>query len=258
MTDAFTTQRKKVTLPADAVLDELIHDPSPEILIAVAGDARLGEDLALSLLSRRDLPREALEELSRNSAIARLRKVRLALVMHPQTPRHISVPTIRHLYVFELMQIALLPMVTADVKRAAEDVLINKLATISAGERFTLAKRSSGRVAAALLTDKEDRIIQAALMNPQMTEAWVVRALKQESGTELLAPAVSRHQKWFHRNDVKAALLGNKNTPFARVVQIAADLPLQALRDVLSHGRIAPNVRTYLSGMMNKRMGRSS
>jgi hypothetical protein len=258
MTDAFTTQRKKVTLPADAVLDELIHDPSPEMLIAVAGDARLGEDLALSLLSRRDLPREALEELSRNSAIARLRKVRLALVMHPQTPRHVSVPTIRHLYVFELMQIALLPIVAADVKRAAEDVLINKLATISAGERFTLAKRSSGRVAAALLTDKEDRIVQAAPMNPQMTEAWIVRALKQESGTELLAPAVSRHQKWFHRNDIKAALLGNKNTPFARVVQIAADLPIQALRDVLSHGRIAPNVRTYLSGMMNKRMGRSS
>ena len=258
MTDTFTTPRKKVTLPADAVLDELIHDQSPEILIAVAGDARLGEDLALSLLSRRDLPREALEELSRNSAIAKLRKVRLALVMHPQTPRHVSVPTIRHLYVFELMQIALLPMVAADVKRAAEDVLINKLATISAGERFTLAKRSSGRVAAALLTDKEDRIVQAALMNPQMTEAWIVRALKQESGTELLAPAVSRHQKWFHRNDIKAALLGNKNTPFARVVQIAADLPLQALRDVLSHGRIAPNVRTYLSGMMNKRTGRSS
>jgi hypothetical protein len=258
MTDTLSTQRKKPTLSPDAVLDELIHDPSPEIVIAVAGDARLSEDLALSLLNRRDLPREALEELSRNSAVARLRKVRLALVMHPQTPRHVSVPTIRHLYVFELMQIALLPMVAADVKRAAEDVLINKLATISAGERFTLARRSSGRVAAALLTDKEDRIIQAALMNPQMTEAWVVRALKNEAGTELLAPAVSRHQKWFHRNDIKAALLGNKNTPFARVVQIAADLPLQALRDVLTHGRVAPSVRTYLSGMMNKRTGRSS
>jgi hypothetical protein len=258
MTDTLSTQRKKPTLSPDAVLDELIHDPSPEIVIAVAGDARLSEDLALSLLNRRDLPREALEELSRNSAVARLRKVRLALVMHPQTPRHVSAPTIRHLYVFELMQIALLPMVAADVKRAAEDVLINKLATISAGERFTLARRSSGRVAAALLTDKEDRIIQAALMNPQMTEAWVVRALKNEAGTELLAPAVSRHQKWFHRNDIKAALLGNKNTPFARVVQIAADLPLQALRDVLTHGRVAPSVRTYLSGMMNKRTGRSS
>ncbi len=258
MTDTVSTQRKKPTLPPDAVLDELIHDPAPEILIAVAGDARLSEDLALSLLNRRDLPREALEELSRNGAVARMRKVTLALVMHPQTPRHVSVPAIRHLYVFELMQIALLPTVAADVKRAAEDVLINKLATISAGERFTLAKRSSGRVAAALLTDKEDRIVQAALMNPQMTEAWIVRALKNEAGSEMLAPAVSRHQKWFHRNDIKAALLGNKNTPFARVVQIAADLPLQALRDVLTHGRVAPNVRTYLSGIMNKRTGRSS
>jgi hypothetical protein len=258
MTDTASTHRKKLTLPPDAVLDQLIHDSSPEILIAVAGDSRMSEDLALSLLSRRDLPREALEELGRNSAIARLRKVRLAVVMHPQTPRHLSVRTIRHLYVFELMQIALLPVVAADVKRAAEDVLINKLANISAGERFTLAKRSSGRVAAALLTDKEERTVQAALMNPQMTEAWIVRALKQDAGTELLAPAVSRHQKWFHRNDIKAALLGNKNTPFARVVQIAADLPLQALRDVLTHGRIAPNVKAYLSGMMNKRTGRNS
>jgi len=258
MTDTLSTQRKKATLPPDAALDELIHDSSPEILTAVAADARLSEDLALALLNRRDLPREALEELSRNSTVAKLRKVRLAVVMHPQTPRHVSVPTIRHLYVFELMQIALLPTVAADVKRTAEDVLINKLATISAGERFTLAKRSSGRVAGAMLTDKEDRIVQAALMNPQMTEALIVRALKQDAGTELLAQAVSRHQKWFHRNEIKAALLGNKNTPFARVVQIAADLPLQALRDVLTHGRIAPNVKVYLSGMMNKRTGRSS
>ncbi len=55
--------------------------------------------------------------------------------------------------------------------------------------------------------------MQAALTNPQMTEAYIVKALKTGTGTELLAPAVSRHQKWSYRNDVKAALLGNKNTP---------------------------------------------
>ena len=32
-----------------------------------------------------------------------------------------------------------------------------------------------------MLTDKEDRIVQAALMNPQMTEALIVRALKQDA-----------------------------------------------------------------------------
>jgi len=36
----------------------------------------------------------------------------------------------------------------------------------------------------------------AALSNPQMTEMWIVKALKAETGTQLLTPAVARHQKW--------------------------------------------------------------
>ena len=247
--------KKKIALPPDAQLDLLVHDPVPEVLIAVAADPRLTEDLALAFLQRRDLPREALEEIVRNSSVARLRKVRLAVVMHPHTPRHVSVPNIRHLYPFELMQIALLPAVAADVKRAAEEVLIGRLATITSGERFTLAKQSSGRVAAALLLDKEERTMQAALANPQMTEIYIVKALRAETGTELLAPAVARHQKWSYRNDVKAALLGNRHTPFARVVQIASELPLSALRDALHHARLAPNVKSYLHSVLEKRRG---
>ena len=127
-----------------------MHDTAPEILIAVAADARLTEDLALALLKHHDLPREALEALSKNGSLMRQRKVRMAVVIAPRTPRHVSVPTIRHLYTFELMQVALLPSVQPDVKRAAEEVLISKLASISSGERATLARRSSGRVAAAL------------------------------------------------------------------------------------------------------------
>jgi len=31
------------------------------------------------------------------------RKVKLALVQHPNTPRHVSIPMLRHLLTFELM-----------------------------------------------------------------------------------------------------------------------------------------------------------
>src|ERR1043166_2162414 len=155
-------------------------------------------------------------------ALARPRKVCQGIVVDPRTPRHSSVPTIRHLYTFELMQVALLPSVQPDVKRAAEEVLISKLASISSGERATLARRSSGRVAGALLLDKEERIMQAALANPQMTEVSIVKALKAGHSTELLAPAVARHQKWSYRNDVKAALLGNKDTPSGRLLPMVA------------------------------------
>lgn len=243
----------KTTLPADADLERLVHDASPEMLIAVAADPRLTEDLALAFLNRRDLPREALEALSKNGRVARQRKVQLALVMHPRTPRHVSVPTIRHIYTFELMQVALLPTVPPDVKRAAEEVLVGRVANISSGERLTLARQSSGRVAAALLLDKEERIMQAALSNPQMTEMWIVKALKDETHTVLLAPAVSRHQKWSYRNDVKAALLGNKHTPTARLIQLAAELPVAAVREVLRNGRLSQQARNSLLAVMEKR-----
>ena len=246
---------KAAAPPPDASLDRLIHESSPEMLAAVAADPRLNEDLALALLERRDLPAKALEQLNRHKSLARQRKVRMAIVMHPHTPRHVSVPTIRHLYPFELMQVALLPSVPADVKRAAEEVLIAKLATITSGERSVLAKQGSGRIAAALLLDKEERIMRAALENPQMTEMWIVKALKAEAGTELLAPAVSRHQKWVHRTDVKSALLANKHTPLDRIAQFAADLPLNAIKDVLRNARLAPNVKTYLANALGKRTG---
>jgi hypothetical protein len=257
MSDSSTPslQRQRVTLPADAQLDRLVHDPDPAIVAAVAGDARLTEDLALALLERRDLPREALEQLHSNSAVAKLRKVRLAVVTHPKTPRHVSIPNIRHLYLFELMQVALTPAVAADLKRAAEEALLGRLSTVSSGERLTLAKRGSGRVAAALLLDKEDHIMQAALHNPQMTEMWIVKALKAGTRTELLAPAVCRHAKWLHRMEIKATLLGNRHTPFAFAVQIANDLPVRAIKDVLRSSQLPANVKRYLQGVFDKRNG---
>jgi len=239
----------------DGFPEHLIHSHSADDLIAVAGDHRLTEDLALGLLSRRDLPAEALEALNKNNALAKYRKVRLAIVTHPRTPRHVAIPVIRHLYTFELMQIALLPAVAADIKKASEEVLMGRLNTISSGERSTLAKQSSGRVAAALLLDKEERIMQAALTNPHMTEALLVKALRSEQGTELLVPAVCRNEKWSLRNEVKLALLANENTPLARALQFANELPIKELKEILLNSRLSPNVKSYLQTIIEKQRG---
>lgn len=244
---------RKKSLPADAPLEELIHDHSPEVLISVAGDFRLTEDLALAMLNRRDLPREALEELNKNGAVLKHRKVRLAIVMHPRTPRHVSIPAIRQLYAFELMQVASFPAVAADVKRIAEETLIGRLKTISSGERFGLAKQSPGRVAAALLLDAEERTMRAALANPHMTEALIISALRSEEATEMLVAAVCHHEKWSPRNEIKIVLLGNEKTPFAKVLQFASELPVRVIKDVLHTSRLNENVKSYLQSVVERR-----
>ncbi len=124
-------------------------------LLRTAVDTVLTEDLALALLKRADLPPEVLEQLAKNANALKSRKVKIALVSHPHTPRHVSVPLARQFYTFDLMKVALSPHVPADVKVAVDGVLISRLKTVTLGERLTLARRASGRVAAALLLDVE-------------------------------------------------------------------------------------------------------
>ncbi len=129
--------------------------PVPADLLRTATDATLTGDLALALLKRADLPAEVLEQLAKNSNALKSRKVRIALASHPHTPRHVSVPLARQFYTFDLMKVALSPRVPADVRVAIDDVLISRLKTVTVGERLTLARRASGRVASALLLEVE-------------------------------------------------------------------------------------------------------
>src|SRR5271155_844043 len=138
--------------------------PAPVDLLRAAADPDLTEDLALALLKRPDLHSEVLEQLAKSANALKSRKVKIALASHPHTPRHVSVPLARQFYTFDLMKVALSPGVPADVKVAVDDVLIARLKTVTVGERLTLARRASGRVAAALLLEVEivsTRIVDA-------------------------------------------------------------------------------------------------
>lgn len=235
------------TAPAPtAPLPEAVHSQIPEILISAAADPVLTEDLALTLLKRADLPADALQALSRNATVSKFRKVRFALLTHPQTPRHISLPALRHLYTFELMQVALTPVVPADVKRAAEEVLLARLATISSGEKLSLARRASGRVAGELLLDKETRVMRAALENSRLTEAAIVKALARPDSSGVFVDAVSHHPKWSLRREVRLSLLRHEKLALAPALEFARSLPAALLKEILHNSRLPAQTKSYL------------
>jgi len=209
-------------------------------------DSALTEDLALALLKRTDLLAEDVERLARNAALVKSRKVRLALAAHPHTPRRIALRLIRELYTFDLMHFALTPAVAADLKRAADELLIARLASISLGERISLARRCSVLVAAALLHDKEARVWQTAMENARLTEAAVAKALQRPGATPGFVEAVCHHAKWSVRPEIRLALLRNPHTPLARALEFARRLPPAQLRDVLHASRLPEKIKAYL------------
>jgi hypothetical protein len=150
------------------------------------------------------------------------------------------------------MKLAVVPHLATDLKRAAEEALITKSACLSTGERLTLAKQGSSRVAAEMLL-AEPRVTSAALDNSRLTEVGVVSALISPKTPPHLAPAVCHHSKWRLRTEVRTAALRCEFTPLAHAIDIASDLPLAHLREVLSQSKMTDKVKQYLVQIAEER-----
>ncbi len=222
---------------------------NPEELLAVAASHALTEEIALALLTRRDLPANVIEAISKNTSLLKHRKVNVAIASHPRTPRHVSLPLTRHLYTFDLVKVALIPAVPADVKVGIDETIISRLEQISEGERLTLAKQASGRVAGALLSDATERVVVAALQNPKMTEAIIIKALGQRDVPAHSVRIVCSNAKWSVRRDIRLALLRNQHTPLAAAITFAQGFPEHLVREVLGKSKMKPEIKRYLLAM---------
>lgn len=233
-------------------LADAIHSDSLEVLNAAVSDPTLSEDLALALLRRNDLAAELFEQLSKNATIIKNRKVKLAIVGHPKAPRYVSMALLRQVFTFDLMRIALMPVVPGDVKVAAEEVLIKRMEAVSSGERLSLARQGSARIAGALLSDTEPRVIAAALENPRLTDTLVIRAVTKWDSSEDLVHTLGRHPKWSVRREVRIALLRNQYTSLVRAAEFSQSLALGLLKEILRNSRLPADVKACL---LKKRVG---
>ena len=233
------------------MIDQIQPEDAQDVEIATRSEdlsspTALTEDLALAHLQKSDLAAEVIEEIAQNHGVMKSHKVRGMVAVHPHTPRRIALRLIRGFYTFELMRFALTPSASADLRRVADEILLSRIASITLGERISLARRSSGLVAGALLVDKESVVWRAALENPRLTEIAIVKALQRNAAMPAFVECVSHHAKWSVRGEVRMALLRNAHTPLARAIEFARRLRPSQLRDVLHTSRIPERIKEYL------------
>jgi hypothetical protein len=151
--------------------------------------------------------------------------------------------------------------VPADVKVAVDDVLISRLKTVTTGERLTLARRASGRVAAALLLEveimdgktiagktvaRETRVMRAALENPRLTEVLVINSVLRPGASAALVDAVARHTKWSCRREIRAALLRTEHLSLARALEFSREIPGPLLHELLTASHLPAQIKDQL------------
>lgn len=251
-------QRAEVaaSVSARAEIGALCKETATEVLLGLARNPHLGEGDLLRLLGRKDLAHEVVRELARHPAVRRNYAVQLALIRHAKTPRQVSLPLMKFLYVFDLLRVAQTPAVPTDVKMVAEEQILKKLPGMPRGERIAMARRGTGRLAADLLLSPDLELIRAALDNPYLTEGHLLKVLAREGVPPLVIDQLAQHPRWSHRYHLRLALIRNPLTPLARVLKFLPDMAVTDLRDICLDHRMLPPVRKYIKAHCTVRLNK--
>jgi len=240
-----------------AEIQNLCKESAKEVLMGLAHNPHLDESDLLRLLQRKDLPHDVVRELAQHKEVRRSYTIQLALIRHPKTPRLVSLPLLKFLYVFDLLRVAQTPAVPADVKLVAEEAILRKLPGMARGERINLARRGTGRLAADLLFSGDPELINAALANPYLTEGQLLKVLAREGLPEIVVAQLAQHARWSHNYHLRLALIRNPLTPFARVLEFLPDMAVADLRDICLDHRMLPPVRKYIEAHCTARLNNS-
>jgi hypothetical protein len=248
------TDESREQKPQSAKFSERLRDDSPDSLRELAQSPTLNEEQLILLLARKDLPGELIEEIAQRKPLLRSYTVKKALVLHPHTPRIVSLRMLRDLYLMDLVQLTLTPGALAELKRNAEEQLIARLPQLPLGQKVTLARRGPGRVAGALLAEGHEQVLSIVLDNTNLTEAHVLKALSRPKITPRVVEAVSRHAKWSHSYNVRLALVRQPSTTLSTVLAYLPELTVSDLKELTSPGIVSENFRRYLQAEIQRRL----
>jgi hypothetical protein len=234
----------------------LVHDPAVEVLEELLRNPFLSEEHLLTLLHRKDLPKELLESVVGNQELIKSQRVKAAVVQHPRTPRLVSLKLMKFLYLFDLVNTAMQPATPAEIKRLAEEQVISRLEQLPLGQQVALARRGTAGVVAALLLQDKTPIIAPALDNPLLTEGALLGVLRRDDLAEEVLEQIAIHPKWSHRYDVRLQLVRHPLTPLGVALGFLPDLKPGDLQVLATDRRMRPTLREYVNAEAERRLRR--
>ncbi len=237
-------------------VEAFFKETAKEVLMALARNPNLRENDLLRLLERKDLPQDVVSQISEHQEAEKSYAIRLALVRHPKAPRLVSLPLMKFLFLFDLVRVSQTPSVPTDVKLAAEEAVLKKVEALPQGEKLTLARRGSGRIAAGLIVSDDPQLVSAALDNPFLTEGDLLKVLSLEDLPRRVVEALANHSKWSTRYYLRLSLLRNPHTPRERVVAFLPDLAVNDLKDICLDRRMPEEVRSYIQAHCADRLAK--
>jgi len=196
---SLTAAQQALSASADQI-KILVHDANEATLLALLENPNFEEPNVIQLLERSDLTSKLLSAVADTGKWASSECVRMRLARHPGTPRRIALALLRQLFLFDLVGVSLQPSAPADIRRAAEGIILTRIPHLPVGEKLTLARRGPSRIAGAVLAEGHPQAIKLALDNSFLTESQVLKVLAKPDVPERVVIAIAQHATLATRN----------------------------------------------------------
>jgi len=112
--------------PTRKAMEKLFADPHPMVIRTLLANPKVVEDDVVRLAARRPIQPEVLAEVARSRRWAHRVRVRMAIVLNPDTPLEFSIPLLALLVRNELELAANAPPLAPPLRAAARDLLARR------------------------------------------------------------------------------------------------------------------------------------
>jgi hypothetical protein len=149
------------------------------------------------------------------------------LLHHPNTPEEVKN------YILGILQLPVKPQEkTVDEhrrKQAKPQNLLQKIQTLSVGERLKLALKGGREIRSILLKDSNKQVMLGVLDNQKITESEIELIAKSRQVPEEALRTISKNREWLKNYSIAFALVTNPKTPPGIAVTLISGLKIKDL-----------------------------
>src|SRR5438132_7599375 len=204
---------------------------------------QLLEDEVLAVLDNPYVTPAICQAIAQTQRLAAFYSVRLKLVAHKNTPQAHAVKFVHYLFWSDLVRLSVDVKVPSPVRRAIDNILVNKVDKLTLGERITCAKRCSHALIKELLFDPDPKVFEALLVNQRLREDDVLLVAGSDRASAAQLQLLADDRKWSYRYAVRKALVMNPITPRSAAASLLRSLTPRDLQMIHRNPKTTVYVR---------------
>lgn len=210
------------------------------LLESASAHPALAADQILGLLRTPGITADLILAISRRPVWMKFDRVRLAIVLHPSTPRPVAMSLLSQLRWRHLARVAVAPRLGAPVRGAAEQILLLRLPELALGEKVTLARSATRKVLRALRTEQSSLVVRALLDNPLLQVEDGLSIVESPTTPGSVLQVMAESSRFAASQELRMAIASHRGTPPAAALRFVQAMDEAGLVRLLSIPTLPP------------------